>query len=435
MHDTKRSFGLLRAVLALGLALPVTGCSEEDNGSSGSSGSGSTSDDDDGDDTSAVDDDDDAGGSSSSSDDDDTTTSSGGSTSSSSSSGGSTSSGSGTTTNAAVCPGIPLTERADYLTTGEDAACTGLELEPESLPVDLFLMMDRSESMTYEHGDGIRWDGVRDAVAAFVDHPQAADIGIGFGYFNLNGGVDEAGNCNAGDYADPVVAIGLPADTGEEILSVMDGLALQGWTPTLPALEGAIEYAKEYHADHPERETVVVLVTDGMPTLCSMEEDTGILTLIAEAAAEGYSSDPSIRTYIVGIAAGFNLNSWARAGGTGEAYVVDETEDVSTALLDRLLTLSSSALACNFELPPLDTASQEVDPNQVVVTFDSPLGDPEEIPRVSSEEACASSSYGGWYFKDPDSPMQISLCPCTCARTGGGVITVAAGCNPIILLG
>jgi len=39
-------------------------------------------------------------------------------------------------------------------------------------------------------------------------------------------------------------------------------------TPTVPALQGAINYAKAYAPQHLDRKTIVVFATDGMPTEC-----------------------------------------------------------------------------------------------------------------------------------------------------------------------
>ena len=427
MHKMKRSFGWLSSALAFGLV--VAGCSskEEDGNSDGPSGSGSTTSSDDSGgkgNTSA------AGATSSDS------TSGGGSTSDTGSeSGGRTSSASGGSTSVVVpnatCTGIPLSERAQLL--GEDeAACTGASVETEPLPIDIFIMMDRSESMNNASGSGTRWDGIQEAVQTFVNDPNAAAIGIGIGFFNLSGGSDVDVDCDISAYAEAVVPIGLPEDVGADIVAAIDAMEPTGLTPTLPALEGAIDYAQQYHSEHAEKDTVVLLVTDGYPTLCMGESP---LTELAEAAAAGFTDDPSVRTFVVGLAAGFNLNSIARSGGTGEAYLIDDDEDVNSAFLNHLLTLSSSEMACNLELPPLDTASEQIDPAQVFVTFESPLADIEEIPHVTDAEACESKPNGGWFFKDPNDPTQIGLCPCTCSRIGGGALTVRAGCTPIGNLG
>ncbi len=332
------------------------------------------------------------------------------------------------------CAGLSPSERAERLTSDEDVACTGVALEPEGMPVSVYILMDRSISMTYEtQGYDSRWDAIHTAVEKFVEHPEAAQIEVGYGMFSLDGGTSETINCNADNFAEPIVPFGLPADVGQDIVDEVANTQPAGLTPTAPALEGAIRYVKEYKRSHPEREAVVMLVTDAYPTLCMADNP---ISQMAEVAGKGYDDDPSIRTFVMGIEADFNLGQIAMYGGTNDAYILDPEEgDVTTAFVDRLLSLGSSDLACNLELPPPSSPTEEFNPNEVVVTWESPLrGMVEELPKVESEAACESSPFGGWYYRSVED-RQISLCPCSCSRMGSGSITVAAGCTPVTTLG
>ncbi len=412
MHRSRISVGL---GVTLAFALAAGACSSDDD--EGTGGSGATN-----------------GTGASNGNDAGASNGDAGADSSGSGTGGA-SSGSGMPPRGArACSGYPVSERAQELSE-EDAACTGAKMEAEGLPVDMFIMMDASVSMTYPaEGYENRWDAIHSAVEAFVEHPAAANIGIGFGRFNLDGTGNEDPNCNVARYADPVVPIGFPADVGQAILDDIEDTWPNGLTPTPPALEGAIQYARAHHRQHPDRETVVVLVTDGMPTLC-YEQDENPIALVAEIAAEGFDSEPSIRTFVVGLEGGFNLNHIAMYGGTSSAYLLDPEEDISETFLGHLLSLASSDLACNLELPPPSSGSQQYDETDVRVKWTSPTGLEEEIPKVSSEAGCASSTHGGWYFPDPSDPTKVKLCPCTCSRVGGGSVEVWAGCKPITVLG
>lgn len=451
MQGTKRTLGLLSIVAAAGIM--VGACSQENTGS-GRSGAGddSAADDDSGSDDDSATDDDSGSDDDSSADDDDSSGSSGSqaddtsdddsssSDDDSTGSGGdddSTGGGSGTGTNAfGMCSGVPLSERAEEL-TAEDAACVGTQLESEGLPIDIYFLMDRTDSMTYEISsqDGVRrWEYIQGALEDFLTNPDIGDIRVGMGYFNLDGTRHEDVNCDVDNFETPAVPIGEPAEVADDIMAIMDELApkLMGWTPTAVALEGAINYARSYYRENPDRQTVVAIVTDMYPTMCLVDDVISVQD-IADVAAAGYAGDPSIRTFVIGLEANFNLASVARAGGTGEAFLVDEGDDYTGPFVERLRRLSDQAVACNLEIPPYDSAAEEVDPAQVVVTFEYE-GEVEEIPRVSDASTCETSEHGGWYYMN-DERNTISLCPCTCANIGGGIITVAAGCNPITILG
>src|SRR6185295_8827525 len=69
-------------------------------------------------------------------------------------------------------------------------------------------------------------------------------------------------------------------------------------TPTSPALQGAVDFSKQWAIDHPGRTVVVVLATDGGPSQC--DTDSINIKKIAQAAHNGM---PSIRTFVIGVGA------------------------------------------------------------------------------------------------------------------------------------
>src|SRR5690606_4762543 len=103
------------------------------------------------------------------------------------------------------------------------------------------------------------------------------------------------------------------SEVGEDIVAAIDDVVPGGLTPVLPALEGAIAYAKEWAEEHPERATMVVLVSDAFPTQCS-----NAVSDVVDVAREAFESEPSVRTYAVGIEGAPNLDAIARGGGTRE---------------------------------------------------------------------------------------------------------------------
>jgi hypothetical protein len=310
---------------------------------------------------------------------------------------------------------------------GEAEACSGVSVEAEAVPVDLFIMMDRSQSMgfTIEGSNTTRWEALRDAVESFALDAGAADIRAGIGFFSLSGGGDDALDCDASSYAEPAVPIGLLSDVGPDLVAAMDEITPAGLTPTVPALEGAISYAQSWATDHPDRATLVVLVSDGYPTQCGKAPEA-----ISAAAQAGYESDQHIRTFVIGVGdvAKFNLDNYARAGGTAKAFLTD-AGDVTSSFVEALNNISNRDLDCEYKIPE-PPAGMKLDTNKVQVIYTPASGSPEEVPSVTSLAACADAKNGGWYYDMPGDPSKITVCPCTCARFQAGHVDVRLGCKP-----
>ena len=307
------------------------------------------------------------------------------------------------------------------------AACSGVSVEAEAVPVDLFIIMDRSQSMGFavEGSTMTRWEALRDAVESFALDPAVAEIRAGIGFFSISGVGDDAVDCDAASYAEPVVPIGLLPEVGGDLVASMDATVPAGLTPTVPALEGAISYAQSWATDNPERATLVVLVSDGFPTQCETGPEG-----ISAAAQAGYESDQHIRTFVIGVGdvAKFNLDNYARAGGTSKAFVTD-AGDVTQSFVEALNNISNRDLACEYQIPT-PPEGMKLDTKKVQVIYTPASGSAEEVPNIPSLAACADSSNGGWYYDDPGNPSKITVCPCTCARFQAGHVDVRQGCKP-----
>jgi len=354
--------------------------------------------------------------------------------------------GSGNTGNVPIsgeaCKGLPIVVSSDAQAgaggasgadgggEGGDAtieACNGVSVEAEAVPVDVFVIMDRSQSMgmTVQGSNITRWDALHAAMESFAKDPKAANIRAGIGFFSLSGGADDTLDCNPTGYAAPSVPIGLISDVGKDLAAAMDTVTPGGLTPTVPALQGALNYASSWARKNPGRATTVVLVTDGYPTQCDNAPEH-----ISDAAKGGYESAEHIRTFVIGVGdvAKYNLNNFARAGGTKTAYLTD-AGNVTNTFVDALNNITNRALACEYQLPP-PPDGMKLDTEKVQVLYTPSSGDPEEVPSISSLSACAKNPNGGWYYDNPDSPSKITVCPCTCARLQAGRVDVALGCKP-----
>jgi hypothetical protein len=320
-----------------------------------------------------------------------------------------------------ACPGLPPEGDIEF------EACGGVSHEAEYLPADVFIMLDRSVSMTYEWGNTIRWEMLTDAIRQFVSSPEVAHIGIGIQFFSQSGLVDDTMDCNVDNYATAAVEIGPAAEVGADVVAAIEDTPPAGLTPTVPALEGAIQYVYERNRSGGKRPTVALLVTDGLPTQCP---DDVVPADIEAVAAAGVALDPPVRTYVIGIEAGFNLDGIARAGGTRGAYLIEEGAPAER-FRDVMLNITDAQLSCEFDLPAApDHPMVEVDPELVMMIYQPAHGEPEEIPKANSPSECAHSTAGGWYYDNPNQPTKIRVCPCTCNRLGAGQLTLMVGCKP-----
>ena len=345
-----------------------------------------------------------------------------------------------------ACPGLNITaSAADAGAVDADAGlnCSGVGVELEPAPLDMFIMQDRTQSMTYtvQNTSLQRWDVLEQGVQQYLNDTsvQAAAPRIGLGYFGITGNSNDPTECLASSYATPTIGIGPVATTGPEILDwyTNERALLGGLTPWFPALQGALTYAQNWQIANPNRMTVVVLVTDGYATECDQS-----VTDTQEMVGEFYAGvvgqynttgQPGIRTYIIGIAVDkFNLNDVAQAGGTGAAYIVDSTGAVSE-FVSAMDNITNANISCTLDLPT-PPQGQVLDPNKVQVVYEPFSGPNQEIPFATASGGCGTQN-GGWYFNNTTPPTQVILCPCSCANLGAGSIQVRFGCKPQVRAG
>jgi von Willebrand factor type A domain len=328
------------------------------------------------------------------------------------------------------CRGVTFDAAATDGGASGAEACAGVSVEAEAVPVDIYVMMDRSVSMNEPVAGGTqtRWEALREALERFTSAAKDRDLRVGIGFFGKSGARDDAIDCDPAQYEVPRVEVGRIAEVAPRLVDAMRATAPGGLTPTLPALRGALNHAREWARSNPGRATSVVLVTDGFPTQC---QDPISLPAIAEEAAAARNEAPFVRTFVIGLAAGFNLDSLARAGGTEHAYLVDEG-DVASSFATALGNISDSALDCEYELPEPPGGDLELDYERVQLLYTPAVGEVEEVPRVLGAEACGRNPNGGWYFDSVSSPSKISVCPCTCTHLGAGRVDVRLGCVPYI---
>jgi len=314
------------------------------------------------------------------------------------------------------------------------------------VPLDMYLLVDHSQSMLI----GGAWDLTVDALADFVALPDLEGISLGLGLFPLppsfvnscqvdsdcdpyagpckfgkcEGGEPISDSCIATDYALPAVPFTPLPSAGPAVNAAMGTYVPEGTTPMVPALRGALDYVSPWAKSHPAHITVLVLATDGMPSVCYRQE----VSDVAQVASEALTHDPPIKTFVVGYGMGSDLDAIAHAGGTEPIDV-----NVSTADKELLAALNDirKLAECRYQIPdppPNETLQFEL----VNVVHRPPGGADNTIPKVAGPSACGNEA--GWYYDDEAAPTQIVLCPATCesVKVQQGDLEIVLGCQTVI---
>ncbi len=251
---------------------------------------------------------------------------------------------------------------------------------------------------------------------------------------------ENASTCNVGEYEKPAVAMAKLPDNVPQITSALNRTP-DGATPMGPALEGALEFAKNHTQSTPGHASAVVLVTDGLPAGECAPTNISTIASYAYAASNG---SQHVKTFVIGVfndgekeQATTDLNQIASKGGTGQAIVISNTAaDVTQELVKALDAVRGKALPCEFEIPKSDKGP--IDYKKVNVNFSTSGGGSVTLGYKGQEASCGSDE--GWYYDtDPSAhtPSRIILCPKSCEgmkddTLSANAVSVALGCATVV---
>lgn len=313
--------------------------------------------------------------------------------------------------------------------------CEDVSQTTQPIPVDLLIMLDHSVSMTEPVAAGettTRWEAVTEALRTFFEHPDAQQIRIAYDYYAHP---DDAGaelgsyQCDPANYSSPEVPLAPAAEAGPAVSALLGPQPVGTFTPTYPALEGALQWGAESAANNPDNATIVLLATDGLPYSNGSCNDS--VPAIAELAQDAYLAEASVRTFVIGVGVGSsNIRAIAEQGG-GEAFLI-ESADVAAEFLDALLTIVNQPESCDFDVPMPTEEDQAIDPNRAYVTItSSATGETRQLQQLRGGGECTlRPQLGGFFYDDPLNPTRLSLCPQTCKELGRGSISFEYACKP-----
>ena len=302
----------------------------------------------------------------------------------------------------------------------KDAACAVEHVEAEEVPIDLFIMADRSGSMS-----GSGWTSQSAGLNAFFTDPLSKGIYVALSFFPWDGSCDDLPACNGDMYYKPQVQWGLLPDHATALADTIDTTEPDGCTPTQDALNGVLRGAYDRQTAFKDHVVAAVIVSDGEPCcgMCPIEDASGL----GQIAYQYANGSPPINTFTIYAAssASTSMNSIAQQGGTLQAY---NATGGTSAFITALDGIRSALIACEYKLPVPEagTLNTEV----IEVEFTSGDGTTEKIPRIKAPEECGTDA--GWRYDDDTNPTRIILCPTSCDGVQGdeeGQVDILMGCE------
>ncbi|WP_437525646.1 vWA domain-containing protein [Sorangium sp. So ce726] len=345
----------------------------------------------------------------------------------------SSSSSDGTGSGGTFDPDGGLSTDAPVDSLDPDAACGLVTEEAIAVPLNLYIMMDKSSSMA---GDdpmvADKWTSAKAGLTAFVNSARFAGVRVALRFFPR--AADDVPACDHEAYREPLVPFGPLRDNAGAIVAAIEAESPNGAsTPIYPALGGALLLGIDVAANHPGEASAVLLVTDGQPQGPAAQcagvnpEDPDAIADLAAVAAR-YRTP--VRTFVIGLP-GVNqsfANQVAVAGGTDAAVLVGAT-NIAVEFQNALAKVTGQALPCEVEVPS-QVAGGQVAFDDVNVLFGLD-GAPQEV--LPQRPGCDGP---GWRYDNPASPAALVLCPDTCeaARSASiARIQILLGCETVIL--
>lgn len=296
-------------------------------------------------------------------------------------------------------------------------ACATSSAAAVPKPVYLVFAYDQSGSMA----SNSKWTAAGAAMKSFFESADSKGISASLTLFPKYEAFPLF--CGAAEYAAPDVGVTvLPSPLFGKAIDATAPQPGKGGTPTVAALTGTMGYAQGLRATVAKDATVaLVMVTDGIPEVCTDKGDVGPASLVATANAS------TIPTYVVGVGDSLaNLNQIALGGGTKQAFIVSVGDPLKTQteLGAAIKTIKGSALSCDYKIPKAPDG-QTFDAKKVNVQY-TPLTGAAKV--LDYNPTCAAGA--GWRYDDVNNPTRVLACDATCdaIKNDGSKVDIVFGC-------
>jgi len=302
-----------------------------------------------------------------------------------------------------------------------DSSCAMTTLQAERIPLDMYFMVDTSGSM-----DGPKLALLKSGLTAFLQAPDSAGLGVSGQRFPI-GGLNET--CDSAVYGSPAVPWAILPDS--QWSTWVSNLKAEGYTPSVPALRGAVDACKNRMTAEPARKCAVVFVSDGEPEGNCPPVSISAKQDLKDIAAEAYAAGiPVFAVSFYGISSVGQaiLIAIAQSGGTEVPFAIKEGA-VQQDFMEALAEARGTALGCEYQMPTTDAGV--VNPFLVKVAYTpGASGESQTIPRKDSLSDCGSQQ--GWAYDDNDHPTKLVMCSATCdtmRADAKGKVEILLGCS------
>jgi hypothetical protein len=333
------------------------------------------------------------------------------------------------------------TARAEQVVVPMEIQIT--EMVPQ--PVALYLVLDQSGSMV----ENDKWGAAVMAINSFVNDTRSANMKVALQMFSFNllGNPPGCAACDGSDCKVPMVPMGTLPGVAGAVSTALNRAPIGLGTPIEAGLRGGVDFCSDYQKQTPNEKCVVVLITDGAPTACTLDAP-GLSAIAGTAKAQN-----NVLTFTIGMAgADFTLlDAIAQAAGTDcKPNAMGQTCDAAsnTEFLAALETIRTSVVVtrtetrtmvvskpvqCEFKRPEPQNGEM-FDKAKVNVTYTTG-GQTTKVGKANNVAECPPT--GGWYYDNEDAPTKILVCPATCTviqSTPDVDVSVLLGCasEPII---
>lgn len=315
--------------------------------------------------------------------------------------------------------GVELDLPSSDTATPSNEGCVAVRAtaEPVPLPTDILVVVDNSDSMSFEAGE------IQSRLNDFSS--QIIESGIDVHVVLVS---SYPGNGRGICIDPPLGGGGCPlADDGPPTFIHVDRAVTShsAWQALLATHAEWKEAMREEAVKH------VVVVTDDTSGMGWSQFD-----------AQFQALDDSYADYVQHSVVCHS--SCPSAAGIGQDYIILSalTGGVAADLCDQsfqgvfdvlsTVVIGGTAISCELEIPP-PPDGMELDPDAVNLELDDGMGGILPIGRVGSAADCPNV-VDGWHYDDPTAPTMIVMCPQTCTKIQGaedGAIDVAFGCATI----